>query len=276
MFDYLFGLILLGLGLQSPITGPAVKGDQTENVQEATEEAEIEEHTGTGSAKEVNKERRVKKFLPDNVRWLESDEREIHIASRSGRKDKHDTFREELRSKQEKFRLEFEVHKASAEARLQTKKEEFELKLAQFKDETKKTIIENIQQRLEEYNTKLTDRATENLAKISHLLDKVIEKAKSEKENGKDTTALDAAIASAQAAITSAQDAIADQASKSYVVPVSTEENAKTDTQSITKTLTSDAKVMHTAIVTARKSVSTAIRELAKVRGEPVPDAVIK
>lgn len=270
MFDYLFGLILLGLGLQSPITGPVVKGDQTENVQEASEEAEIEEHTSTGSAKED------KKKDSDKVKWLDSDDRETKIASRSERKDKHDTFRQNLRKEQEKFRLEFEEHKASAEAKLQARKETFELKLAEFKDKAKKAKVENIQQRLEEHNTKLTQRATENLAKISELLDRIIEKVQTEKTNGKDTGVVDSAITAAQTAIGAAQDAIAAQAAKSYVVPVTTEASVKSDTVATTKTLMSDAKLMHEAIVSARKAVSSVIRELAKVRGEPLPDAVIK
>lgn len=238
MFDQLMGLILLGLGIQSPVTAPVVKGESTKSAR------------------------------LDTSMWLDK------RASNSS--DKHEKFRDKLRAEQEKFRVSFEEHKASAEARMAARKEEFEKKLAEFKDETKKERIEKIQERLEEHNTKITDRATENLAKISELLDRVIAKVQEEKTNGKDTAAADAAITTAQAAITAAQNAIDTQASKTYVVPIVTEESAKSDTMSITKTLATDAKVMHEAVVAARKTVSTVIRELAKLRGEPVPEAVIK
>lgn len=248
MFDYLFGLILLGLGLQSPMTGPSVKGDQTE--------------ISTESAKSKLK-----------VKWLT---KEMNTASRSGVKEKHEVFRQTLRSEQEKFRLTFEVHKASAEARLQERKEEFEAKLAEFKDETKKQKVEYIQTHFDDLNIKLTDRATETIMKISELLDRVIEKTQDEKINGKDTTKVDSAIVATQMAITEAQSLISSQLSKTYVMSVSAETNVRADALSIKHALASDMKTLHESVVAVRKALNIAIRELAKVRGEPIPDVIIK
>lgn len=280
MFDQILGFILLGLGIQSPVTAPMVKGDQTENMQEATETAEAEDDesdSGSDSA-EVSSTNKPKPKVKttNNVHWLEREFRDTISASRTANRDKHTLFRQTLRTRQEEFRLELEERKASAESRHQELKEAMELKLAAFKNSKKKEIIENVQERLTELNTKLTERATERVAKISELLDRIIEKVEEEKENGKDTTAVDAAITAAQSAIFAAQTAITNQAAKSYVVSLTSEENARVNTVSMTKLLTSDAALMHESVVAARKAVSGAIRELATLRGESMPEAIIK
>jgi hypothetical protein len=117
---------------------------------------------------------------------------------------------------------------------------------------------------------------TRHLTTMNEILEKILEKIEELKTAQTDTVAVETAVTAADTAITTAQAAVTAQAGKSYLVTLTTEAHVKNDVESMRKTLETDLKTTAQAVVAARKAVSTAIGELAKAKGEAVPDAVVK
>lgn len=310
MLDQLVGLLLIGLGLQSPITAPVVKGDQTaqsqtsgsnsgsgheddtaserENVQET---GTPDESAGTDETKHASgangafgQEKRVgraelerrKEEIKRHVQTKLETRKSMRDALRLQLKEGKDVYRALFAGHREEFEKEIEQNHAEAVAQLREKKQEMEKKLAAFKDIQKKKKLESIQTKTSDLNTKLVENAKARIGKIASILDSVVTKKGETTGGGKDSTKFNSAVTAAQAAILAAQDALSVQSAKTYVVTITTESNAKNDVASTLKQLNADRKILNEAVVAARKAVSTAIRELATLRGEPVPEAVVK
>jgi hypothetical protein len=217
MFKYIVSIVLLGLGIQSPVINPNVKGVTTEV------------HTATASTTTTVSLQHT-----------------------------------------------LEVNRAAVAAKVTANHEMFQSKLAGIKDTKKRTIVENVQNRITEINTNRIDTATKHLATMKNLLDKISAKALEVQKNGKDITSVTTAIATAQTAIDDAMAAVASQASKVYTIPISTENTLRNSVFSTRKSLETDILAMHQKVVTARTAVYNAIKALAIVRGEKVPEAIIK
>lgn len=194
MFDQLLGVLLLGLGLQSPITSPTVKGDSITRAQT--------------------------------------------------------------------FRREVEAKRKGAVDKYKTKQQTFQSKLKSIKDPAKKLSLEKVQNSITEVNAKRTTVMTGLLEKMIALHQRVIAKGVELKAAGKDMTSFDVASAAAQTAIERAQDAVLAQAGKQYIIAVTGEEVLKSNVETTRKLLEADLKSTNAVIVEARKSLSTAIKEL--------------
>lgn len=192
MFDQLFGLILLGLGIQAPQTPSRVKGETTE------------------------------------------------VASISA---KRAAFREKLQI---------------------------------VRDEKKRDKVEKIQEKLIQLNTLRADVMTKHVTKMSEILERLSEKLEKQVELGIDVQSGQTALTTAQSALTAAQEAVTTQAGKSYEITLTNETNVKSDVDSVRRRLATDLKGVHQKLVSARRAISTAIRTIAKLAGEQVPEEVIQ
>jgi predicted phage tail protein len=223
MFNYVLSFILLGLGIQSPVVNPNVKGVSTVSI--------TNDHIATAPAV-----------------W----------ASTSA------------------FQLKIQENRQTAAAHLNADHEIFQSKLQIIKDAGKRTLVENIESRLTDINTNRTDTMTKQLAVMSDILDRVSSKAADVASTGKDVSSVTSAVAAARTAIEAAQAAVARQAGKTYSITITTENTLKNNVLTVRKALETDVLATYQKIVLARKAVYNAIRALAVVRGEPIPEVITK
>lgn len=148
---------------------------------------------------------------------------------------------------------------------MKEKREEFKQKLQTIRDEKKKAVVERIDSKLSLVNERRTNRMSEHLERLSSILTKIKERAEVAKSSGKDTNAVDAAIASAEASLANAQSAVATQAAKEYVIIIDSETTLKNSVGKTTSQLQSDLQTVHKAVVDAKQAVQRAVRELAKL-----------
>lgn len=174
-----------------------------------------------------------------------------------------------------------EVKETLKENRLQLKeaniqnREERRKKLEQIKDTRKRNLAQRLSNKMCELNKRRTAKLTQHLEKMGQILDRIVKKAAEVKANGKDITAVDAAVAAARKSIEEAKAAISAQAGKICEITVTGTEGAlKTDVENARVALESGLKEVHAKVAAARKAVGEAIRGLAAVLGEPVPDPV--
>lgn len=128
----------------------------------------------------------------------------------------------------------------AAKEAIATKREEFKAKVAEIRDQKKKALVERIDTKLSNANTKHTDRFAKVLDNLQAILDKMSEDV--------DKTA-------AQAAIDTAKAAVEAQAAKTYTITISTESALKSDVGAVTSQLRLDLSATHKAVVDAKQAV---------------------
>lgn len=151
---------------------------------------------------------------------------------------------------------------------MKAKREEFKQRLQTIRDEKKKAVVERLDNKLSQVNEKRTNRMLEYLERLSPILTKIKERTSFAKSSGKDTTAVDTAIASAEATLTNAQNAATTQAEKEYVITIDSQ-TLRNTVGKTTSQLQSDLQIVHKAVVDAKQKVIAAARELAKVGQTP-------
>ena len=147
----------------------------------------------------------------------------------------------------------------------QQKRQEFKEKVSTFKNLRKKAGVENIQEKITKINANRTTQMEEALAKFDERLTKIKEQVPQATESGIDAAPLNSAIASAEAALTKAEEAVAAQKVKEYAITLTTEEMAKVNVGQTIRLLQTDLRTTHKTVVDARQAVINARKELAKI-----------
>lgn len=242
MFDQLFGLLLLGLGIQSPMQQQGyVKG---ENVEVAIAEDDSSSPSG------------------DTLTIKERTERAKKLATERAAKTKAT-----IEKNRESFKGAVEARREKAKEASATRREAFKEKVDAIKDARKKAIVENMDTKMSEVNTRRVENMTAHLTKISEVLEKVVTRVGVVKGEGKDTTAVDTAVAVAQAAILTAQNAVQTQAAREYVITITDETALKSDVGTTRSGMQKELSATHQTVVAARQAVSAAVQALARVLG---------
>lgn len=153
-------------------------------------------------------------------------------------------------------------------AEMQTKRQTFRNQINTIKDERKKLIAERIDDRVATSNARLTNKMSIALTRISNILAKIKTKRDTLKASGKDTTALDAAIAAAQDSIAKAQAAVDIQETKAYSATIGDDATLKNIIGQMISGFRLDIQGVHKLVVDAKQAVVKALSELAKLRGD--------
>lgn len=150
-----------------------------------------------------------------------------------------------------------------AQARLETKKENIasreadrKAKFTAFKDKKKAEAATRIDENLTKINQKRTSMMTQKLNSMEDILAKLNSFVATSKS---DTTAAKADISSAVNSVNNAKSAVSAQSVKTYTISSTTEGKVKDEAQALRKQLFTDLETVHQQVVSARKSVSTAI-----------------
>ncbi len=128
-----------------------------------------------------------------------------------------------------------------------TKREEFKAKIQTIKDQKKKALVERIDTKLGNVNTKHTDRYAQALSDLQTFLDRITQS----------TTGTNALTntATAQAAIDSAKLAVENQAVETYTITISTETALRSDVGTIISQLRQDLTTVHKLVVDAKQAI---------------------
>lgn len=132
---------------------------------------------------------------------------------------------------------------------VKTRRDEFLQKLESIKDEKKKLLVERIDVKLAEINTKHTDRFIEVLSKLQEFLDNFSQGIIEEK--------VLEAIETAQAAIDKAKAAVEDQAAKTYTIQITSETVLRSKAGTTASQLRKDLMAAHKAVVDAKQAVQS-------------------
>lgn len=182
--------------------------------------------------------------------------------------------RETLMSEKKDLREQIQQKREEIKQENETKREAFRAKLSEIKDTRKQAILERIDNRLTTLNTNMTDKWVDALDRMTVFVDRIGSEAATLKAQGTDTTAVDAAIAQARLAISTAQTSVAAQASTPTVLTITTETALRATIGSTVSKFNQDLRATYQTVVAARKAVVVALRALNTAK-QPIvtPDA---
>lgn len=147
-------------------------------------------------------------------------------------------------------------------------REVFKTKLRTIKDTKKQTIIERIDARLPEINTRRTNQMSQALSRLSTIL---------EREALRISTltpapTIDPTLTVARAAIITSQEAVAIQTDKEYVITLGLDTALRPAVLATITALKTDLKTTHEAVIAARAVVVTALKAMAPSQSTTTPD----
>lgn len=152
--------------------------------------------------------------------------------------------------------------KEQFKASLQEQRTAFKQKLAQIKDQRKKATVEQIDTHIQNINIRSTTMMSNSLTRLSTILDRAATKASTLNPTG--TQDANPPVNEARTKIAIAQEAVASQAAKQYVISITDETNLGQAVRTTLNLLRTDLKATHTLVVDAKMTVVNAIRTLAK------------
>lgn len=196
-------------------------------------------------------------------------------AQREETKVRIETAREEAKARMETAREE-------AKTRMEAKREETKQRLSDIRDKKKQQMAERLAEQFDKLNKKWTDHFIQRLDHYSAVLLKIQKRADIAATNGKDITATNSAIQSANTAIDNARIAVVAQAAKTYTLDASSvittaatttdsgQENLmkglRTQFQSLHKALFRDLFALRDGVMkNARVAVQTALQTLSQI-----------
>lgn len=165
--------------------------------------------------------------------------------------------REESQRKREEFIRSFQARKKEAESKRNQAQGEFRRKLAEISDERKQKIVENVDTRIVQVNSKWVEHWNNVLTRLSQIVAKIDERS----DGSVDTV-------SAKNAIATAQNAVAAQAAKTYEIKIEGDETVGENTRATLKIFHEDLRKVHAQVKTAREEVVKALRELKEKNEE--------
>lgn len=256
-------------------TQPCISFAQTDQVTTTTAPEQTSSSNTTPKEKaqairEAAKEKvqNIRETAKERIQETKEIRKDQRVASRTAFMEKKALFNEEIAQKRELFIQNFREKQQEGEERLKTRREAFMQKLQTIKDERRQQIVENATNRLAEINTNRTTHLSQVLEKLSGILERLVNRSATANTNGKDTTTVDAAIAKAQQAITTAQTAVANQASKTYVPQIGSETTLKTTVGSSIQQLQTDLKTTRESVIAAKQAVHDVLQTIATVSDE--------
>lgn len=150
----------------------------------------------------------------------------------------------------------------------ETRKEALKNRLKNFKDRVKAERVDRINTILSFINTNKMTTLLASIEKMESIVKRLENKIAELEKEGKDSAAAKQTTTDAKTAIATAKEAVSAQATKDYTITLTSEENAKTDANTIRKTLQEDLQLVHQQVVDARQKVATAISQTKLLLGE--------
>lgn len=182
-------------------------------------------------------------------------------------KERQKEMREDARERWEELKTNREAKREEVKENIQAKREETKAKIQNLRDQRKQKTVERIQMKLGDVNNRRTDHFLEILKRFSTILDKIESRTEKAKAVGKNVTSVETALASARAAITTAETAVSAQKAKTYQITVNSDTTAKNDVGVTTKQLQQDLQTVHDTVKAAGDAVQNVFKEIKAVVG---------
>ncbi len=170
------------------------------------------------------------------------------------------------------FRARIFNKQATSSAVTVQKQEQLQTKIEGFRDQKKAQIAERVSTNLNTINDNRVNSMTKILERFQVILDKLLERVMTAEANGKDVTAAESAIASAQTSIDEAMSTVEIQASKDYSLVVGDESTVRADAEAKRQALMSDLTDAHGKVKLAKDAVVNAIRIAVNTLGKEEVD----
>jgi len=255
MIDSLVSLVLVGLGILNPVNN---------NVKGVTA-------TPTPTVAEVNDSANVTPTKKDSLEVknrLKLEEQAKNASKEAVFKNK-EKVREELKNRRESFVEEMKTKRLEAIEKFKADREKFKERLTNIKDEKKKEIVSRMDERVSEMNTNRTELISEHVKKLEEIVEKLSAAITQAQSQGKNTSIATSKLATTQTAITAAKTAITTQATKEYVISITTEAKLRADVGRTLSQLESDLKATQKTVIDARNAVMSVVKELATLGVNP-------
>lgn len=160
----------------------------------------------------------------------------------------------------------FQQARQDLKKQIQAAREIFQQKLKTIRDERKQLLVQKIDTKISTFNMKHTDKMNEALTKLTTILTHLTERSANLKAGGANTLALDAAITQALAAVNASKIAVGAQATREYVITITTESALKTNVGAVVSKFRQEMTNTHKTVVDAKQAVINAAMELNKLK----------
>lgn len=178
--------------------------------------------------------------------------------------EKRQEIKADVTEKRSEFQEQLTERREAAKEDFAEKREEFKMRLEEISDEKKQQIVERVDAHITETNQNITTRLAEHLDKITEIIDRI--EAKAGELEG-DTKAVDDAVTVARAAVETAQDAVAEQAGKEYVIEITDDTSLREDVKTVVDQFRADIKATAETVKEARQKTVDAARALGQAKG---------
>ncbi len=252
MLEQLLGLVLIGLGIRTPQVPPAVLGDETEAV------LEVEK-----SSDDLDEDRKENKERNENKDRKENNERK---ENKEAIKQIRKTTQEEYKAKKELLNEQIKEKREQAKERYTKAREDFQNRLDTIKDERKKEIVENLDNRFSTVNTNRTTAMSNHVAKMEEVITKISETLSERSAQGVNVSQVQTALSAAQVSVSAAKTAVTTQAGKEYIIGVTTEDKLKDSVERVRTLLETDLKATQEKVKKAREDLASVIQSIARIR----------
>jgi ABC-type transporter Mla subunit MlaD len=175
--------------------------------------------------------------------------------------------RDRAQSRIEDKRAQLEERRENIQSKLEMRRTEIasktaqlRLRLQQFKDQTKASLVDRINTVLDQINQRQTQQMKKHLEKMSDILDRVGNRVNQVSSDGQDTASASAAVADAREAIASASAAVDEQMTNDYTIEVSTESAVRADAKEARDALHQDLRDVRSLVIAAKQAVANAIK----------------
>jgi membrane-associated HD superfamily phosphohydrolase len=163
---------------------------------------------------------------------------------------------------------EVRMRRQEAVENAQTQREEFQEKVNQIRSEAKQRVLSNLAERFTSVNEKWVNHWTRVLSRFSEILDKMAARIEHiGEQTGKDITAAMTAIGEAEAAIATAQEAVAAQAGKTYVPEIDDEATVGVNVRDLVSQFKADLKETLGHVQVARRAMTDALSSMKTLAG---------
>lgn len=163
------------------------------------------------------------------------------------------------------FAESIQAKRIEAVKKAEVRRVEFNKSLVLIKDVKKKNVVEKIDNKITTLNQNYSEKMAGSLDTLQQVLNKISSSSSHLKIKGINTTSLDAAIISAQGAITKAKSLVFSQAAKEYIASISAETRLKSDVGLTVSQFSSDVESSSKSVNEAKLAVERALQELSKI-----------
>jgi hypothetical protein len=166
----------------------------------------------------------------------------------------------DLQKQRADFKVEIEAKRAEAKIKIEARRTELQGKLSALKDERKKNVALQVNDKFQTLNQKAVDTLSNSLTRQEDVIQKIKDGASALTAEGKDVSLITSKLPDIEAKIASNRSQLTAQSAKVYTIEVTTEANLKANTEATRDALKKDIDTLRDSV----KSVSDMIREVAK------------